>query len=68
MKKMFLHKLFDIEKIKHYVVKFFDKQQYYLFLCTTVVHYFLFKKKNTNLCWKVISLENIVKKFEVLII
>lgn len=49
MKKMFLHKLFDIGKIKHYVVKFFDKQQYYLFLCTTVVHYFLFKKKNTNL-------------------
>lgn len=49
MKKMFLHKLFDIGKIKHYVVKFFDKQQYYLFLCTPVVHYFLFKKKNTNL-------------------
>lgn len=49
MKKMFLHKLFDIEKIKHYVVKFFDKQQYYLFLCTTIVYYFLFKKKNTNL-------------------
>lgn len=48
MKKMFLHKLFDIEKIKHYVVKFFDKQ-YYLFLCTTVVHYFLFKKNNINL-------------------
>lgn len=39
MKKIFLYKLFDIEKIKHYVViKFLNKYQYYLFLCALKDH------------------------------